>query len=57
MKNPKFPKDGRCWFCAEKGHQLYACEKFEEARVKSDKANLACEEEDDSNKSINELGF
>jgi hypothetical protein len=52
----KFPKDGRCWFCAEKGHQLYACEKFEAERVKSDKANLACEEED-SNESINELGF
>ena len=57
VKNPKFPAGGICWFCAEKGHQLYACEKFEAERVKSDKANLACEEEDDSNESINELGF
>ena len=30
--------------------------KFEEAGVKSDRANLACEEED-SDESINELGF
>ena len=35
---------------------LFDCRKFEEARVKSDRDNLACEEED-SNESINELGF
>ena len=52
----KFPKDGTCWFCAEKGHRLFDCKKFEEARVKSDRADLACGEED-SNESINELGF
>ena len=42
--NRQYLKGGSCLFCAGKGHQLFACEKFQEAGVKSDGANLACDE-------------
>ena len=41
----------------KKGHQLYACEKFEVEQDKFNRANLASEDKDDSNESVNELGF
>ena len=52
----QYIKEDRCWLSAEKGHKLFACKKFQAARVKLDRANLACDKEA-SNESINDLQF
>ena len=44
-----------CWFCDQKGHTMFTCEKFKAAKGKNEEANLACDLEESDNWNLDEL--
>ena len=51
----EFPQGMICWFCDQKGHTMFTCEKFKAAKGKNEEANLACDLEESDNWNLDEL--